>query len=89
MFFGVFDFETRENPPSSAPTSQLHTNPISTPAHRIRPRSRDVRGQFPADGVSSSYPIRWNAFKQLAANCSTNEKAKLFSDTAKRVYRLA
>ena len=44
---------------------------------------------FPPDGASSSYPIVWNAFKRLAANLSADEKAKLFSGTAKRVYRLA
>ena len=32
---------------------------------------------------------RWNAFKRLAAGYSADEKAKLFSGTAKRVYRLA
>jgi len=38
--------------------------------------------------VSSSYPVLWNAFKRLAANFSAEEKTKLFSGTAKRVYRL-
>jgi predicted TIM-barrel fold metal-dependent hydrolase len=38
---------------------------------------------------SSSYAILWNAFKRLAAGSSDDEKAKLFSGTAKRVYRLA
>jgi predicted TIM-barrel fold metal-dependent hydrolase len=44
---------------------------------------------FPPDGVSSSNAVLWNAFKRLAANFSVEEKAKLFSDTAKRTYRLA
>src|SRR5690348_11411877 len=44
---------------------------------------------FPPDGVSSSYAVLWNALKRLAAGYSTDEKAKLFSGTAKRVYRLA
>jgi predicted TIM-barrel fold metal-dependent hydrolase len=44
---------------------------------------------FPPDGVSSSYPVLWNAFKRLAAGYSPEDKAKLFSGTAKRVYRLA
>jgi predicted TIM-barrel fold metal-dependent hydrolase len=44
---------------------------------------------FPPDGVSSSYPVLWNAFKRLAASYSAEEKVKLFSGTAKRVYRLA
>jgi predicted TIM-barrel fold metal-dependent hydrolase len=44
---------------------------------------------FPPDGVSSSYAVLWNAFKRLAASSSADAKAKLFSGTAKRVYRLA
>jgi L-fuconolactonase len=44
---------------------------------------------FPPDGVSSSYAVLWNAFKLLAAGYSPEDKAKLFSGTAKRVYRLA
>ena len=43
------------------------------------------QSNFPPDGVSSSYAFLWNAFKRLAAD----EKAELFSGTAKRVYRLA
>ena len=30
----------------------------------------------------------WNAFKRLTAGYSADEKAKLFHDTAARVYRL-
>ena len=43
----------------------------------------------PPDGVGSSYAVLWKPFKHLAAGYSADEKAKLFSDTAKRVYRLA
>jgi L-fuconolactonase len=44
---------------------------------------------FPPDGVSSSYAVLWNAFKLLTVGYSPEDKAKLFSGTAKRVYRLA
>jgi L-fuconolactonase len=44
---------------------------------------------FPPDGVTSSYAVLWNAFKRLTADFSPDEKAKLFSGTATRVYRLA
>jgi predicted TIM-barrel fold metal-dependent hydrolase len=43
---------------------------------------------FPVDLGSCTYPVLWNAFKVLAKNYSAAEKAALFSDTAKRVYRL-
>jgi L-fuconolactonase len=52
-------------------------------------RSRNVESNFPPDGVSSSYAVLWNAFKRLAAGFSADEKAKLYSGTAARVYRLA
>jgi L-fuconolactonase len=44
---------------------------------------------FPPDGVSSNDAVPWNALKRLAASCSGDQKATLFSGTAKRVYRLA
>jgi L-fuconolactonase len=46
-------------------------------------------GNFPVDKGTCSYDIIWNAFKRIAQNYSTDEKAKLFSGTAARAYRLA
>ncbi|MDP6705269.1 MAG: amidohydrolase family protein [Alphaproteobacteria bacterium] len=43
---------------------------------------------FPVDMVSCSYNVLWNSFKRLAADYSADEKARLFHDTAHRVYRL-
>jgi predicted TIM-barrel fold metal-dependent hydrolase len=43
---------------------------------------------FPVDKVSCNYAALWNAFKRLTAGCSGVEKAALFSQTARRVYRL-
>jgi len=43
---------------------------------------------FPVDLGSCTYPVLWNAFKVIAKDYSTDEKAALFSGTAKRVYRL-
>jgi L-fuconolactonase len=44
---------------------------------------------FPVDKVSCSYTVLWNSFKRLASGCSAADKAKLFHDTATRVYRLS
>ena len=44
---------------------------------------------FPVDKASCSYTVLWNSFKLLTASYSTSEKAKLYHDTAARVYRLA
>jgi len=43
---------------------------------------------FPVDKVTCSYVVLWNSFKRLTAGYSAAEKAKLFHDTAARVYRL-
>jgi L-fuconolactonase len=43
---------------------------------------------FPVDSLGCDYATLWNAFKRLAAGCSADEKAALFSGTAARVYRL-
>lgn len=43
---------------------------------------------FPVDRASVSYPVLWNFFKKLVADRPEEEKNLLFSDTARRVYRL-
>lgn len=43
---------------------------------------------FPIDRFSLSYPVLWNGFKKLAAGYSADEKAAMFSGTARRIYRL-
>ncbi len=43
---------------------------------------------FPVDRGSCEYDVLWNTFKILAAGYSADEKTALFSDTARRVYRL-
>jgi L-fuconolactonase len=43
---------------------------------------------FPVDRGSCTYPVLWNALKLIAKNYSAAEKNALFSETAKRFYRL-
>jgi L-fuconolactonase len=43
---------------------------------------------FPVDMGSCTYPVLWNAFKRLAQDYSAAEKTALFSENAKRIYRL-
>ena len=43
---------------------------------------------FPVDKASCSYTVLWNSFKRLTSGCPADDKAKLFHDTAARVYRL-
>jgi predicted TIM-barrel fold metal-dependent hydrolase len=43
---------------------------------------------FPVDKLSCSYTVCWNSFKRLTKDYSKSEKAKLYHDTATRVYGL-
>src|SRR5262249_28228042 len=44
---------------------------------------------FPPDKASMSYGVLYNAFKLISRRYSPSERAKLFHDTAVRVYRIA
>jgi L-fuconolactonase len=89
MTFGMFDFYAREKPPSSTDLETAYRPYIETCIAAFGVDRSMFESNFPPDGASSSYPILWNAFKRLAAGYSASEKDKLFSGTAKRVYRLA
>ena len=43
---------------------------------------------YPVDAATASYPVIWNAFKRIVSGASPGEKAALFSETARRLYRL-
>src|SRR5262249_10173492 len=89
MLFGMFNFYDRQTPPSSEELAGAYKPYIDTFIAALRPGRGLFVNNFPPPRVSSSYAVVWNAFKRLAANFSADEKAKLFSGTAKRVYRLA
>jgi predicted TIM-barrel fold metal-dependent hydrolase len=89
MLFGMFDFHKRETPPSSEELARAYKPYLETCIAAFGPDRGMFESNFPPDGVSSGYGVLWNAFKRLAAGYSADEKAKLFSGTAKRVYRLA
>lgn len=43
---------------------------------------------FAVDAATTSYSVLWNAFKRITSGASAHEKAALFSETAKRIYKL-
>jgi len=61
---------------------------IETCVEAFGPERCMFESNFPVDMGSCSYATLWNAFKRIAAGASATEKAALFSETAKRVYRL-
>ena len=43
---------------------------------------------FPVDRLSLSYAVFWNAAKKFSADHSPDDRAAMFSGTARRVYRI-
>ena len=43
---------------------------------------------FPVDGLAADYRTLWNVFKTIASGCSADEKTRLFSANARRVYSI-
>ena len=83
-----FGWHKREQPPTSQELMEA-TRPYYE--HAIEQFGVDrclFESNYPVDKVSCSYNVLWNSFKRLTAQYSADEKAKLFHDTAARVYRL-
>jgi predicted TIM-barrel fold metal-dependent hydrolase len=83
-----FGWHERERPPTSQELMDA-TRPYYE--HTIEQFGVDrcmFESNFPVDKVTCSYNVLWNSFKRLTATYSADEKAKLYHDTAARVYRL-
>ena len=61
---------------------------IETCIEAFGPERCMFESNFPVDGMTASYRVLWNTFKRIASGASASEKAALFSETARRVYRL-
>lgn len=89
MAVNGFGWHKRELPPTSdelvAATRDWYLHSIDV----FGPDRCMFESNFPVDKLSCSYGVLWNAFKKIAGGFSEAEKASLFHDTAKRVYRLA
>lgn len=78
----------RETPPGSAELAASWQPLFDTCIAAFGADRCMFESNFPVDKGMFSYPVVWNAFKRLAAGASATEKAALFHDTARRVYRL-
>jgi predicted TIM-barrel fold metal-dependent hydrolase len=88
MAFPGFD-SYMSTPPASSDQLAAEWRPyIETCIQAFGPTRCMFESNFPVDIGSCPYDVLWNAFKILAQGYSTDEKTALFSDTARRVYRL-
>ena len=83
-----FGWHTAERPPTS---DEFLTEQSRYYLHAIEcfgPQRCMFESNFPVDRYSLSYRTVWNAFKKLTTDFSVDERAAMFSGTARRVYRL-
>jgi len=83
-----FGFGDWPAPPSSDDLAQAWAPYIETCIELFGPERCMFESNFPVDKGACSYPVIWNAFKRIASGASPDDKKHLFSDSARRVYRL-
>ncbi len=83
-----YDFSGRTTPPSSRELADVWAPDFTTCIDLFGADRCMFESNFPVDRSVGSYHVLWNAFKRIAADASSDEKAALFHDTAERVYRL-
>jgi L-fuconolactonase len=88
MRLAAYDYGTRPAPPSSAELADYWRPYIETCIERFGPRRCMFESNFPVEKMGIGYAALWNAFKRLAAGASADDKHALFSETARRAYRL-
>ena len=83
-----FGFHERDMPPSSEELAAAWRPYVETCIEAFGPSRAMFESNFPVDKGSCGYVEVWNAFKRIARSYGATEKAALFSETAKRFYRL-
>ena len=89
MEMNGFGWHERSRPPGSQELMEATRRYYETTIEAFGADRCMFESNFPVDKASCSYTVLWNSFKRLTAGCSAAEKARLFHDTAARVYRLA
>ncbi len=79
----------RERPPTSAEIAASWGPFVRWCIDTFGPHRCMFESNFPVDRESCSYVVLWNAFKRMTQDLPEHGRAAVFSDTARRVYRLA
>lgn len=89
MPFGGSPFHMRE-PPATVAELVAAWRPVVESCVELFGAERCMfESNFPVDSATCGYVRLWNAFKRISAGWSADERAALFSGTARRAYRLA
>ena len=83
-----FDWHTRTVPIGSEELAESMAPFMTYCIEQFGPDRCMFESNFPADKLSYSYIVMFNAFKRLSKGYSADERAAMFHDTAARVYRI-
>ncbi len=83
-----FGWHERPRPPGSQELADATRRYYEVTIEKFGVDRCMFESNFPVDKASCSYTVLWNSFKRLTSGYSAAERAKLFHDTAARVYRL-
>jgi predicted TIM-barrel fold metal-dependent hydrolase len=88
MRLAAYDYNALAAPPTSEALAAYWRPYIELCIEAFGARRCTFESNFPVDKMGIGYRALWNAFKRISAGASAEEKAALFSGTARRVYRL-
>jgi L-fuconolactonase len=83
-----YDWHQGANKPSSEELARVLQPYIETCIENFGADRCLFESNFPVEKLSNSYVTVWNAFKRITQGYSAAERAALFHDTARRVYRI-
>jgi predicted TIM-barrel fold metal-dependent hydrolase len=88
MRLAAFDYGAATAPPSSAELAGSWGPYIETCIEHFGATRCLFESNYPVEKMGIGYAALWNAFKRITAGASHEEKAALYSGTARRVYHL-
>ncbi|HJO11206.1 MAG: amidohydrolase family protein [Gammaproteobacteria bacterium] len=88
MVVNGYGWHEQDRPPTSDELLAANRDWYNYTIDQFGPDRCMFESNFPVDKLSCSYTVLWNQFKKLTRGFSADERAAMFHDTAKRVYRL-
>lgn len=89
MSLASYDFGLAERPINSAELAALW-RPFLLPTLDLFGADRCMASSnFPVDRAGFTYGTNWNMLKRICGGCSEEEKARIFSGTAARIYKMS
>lgn len=88
MEYCGFGWHEKPTPPTSRHLAEVTRPYYETVIGMFGADRCMFESNFPVDKVGCSYNVLWNSFKRITQDYSPSDKARLYHDTAARVYRL-